>query len=91
MSVHVVLGKHWAKSRTIWANAAAGLAAGTMLLAQQLPDFKEHIPPWAYLTSGALLAAVNIWLRFATAAPIRGSTIHDAGEDLGDPTKGTRR
>ena len=86
MSAHIQISKHWLTSKTVWANGLAGLASAAALLAQELPEFKEKIPAGWYLATGALLAALNIWLRFGSPAPLRGAEPPpNPKEELGSP------
>ena len=62
--------KRWYKSRTMIANMLAGLAAAGTLLAMELPDFKAQLDPRLYLCIAGGLAALNVWLRMSTVAPI---------------------
>lgn len=86
MSAHVVLAKNWKRSRTIWVNAAAALAAASAWLAIELPNFRERIPPGVYLSVGFGIAILNVWLRFRTDAPI-GTTpvVPEDDHELGEP------
>ena len=55
--------KPWWKSRIIWLNAAAG---GVSFIAAAWPDIGQLIPKWLSYSAGALVAAINVGLRFVT-------------------------
>lgn len=85
MSSHIVLAKSAMKSKTIWVNVIAGLAAAVSALVIALPSVQTSLTPKLFLVLTGLMAALNIWLRMITAAPLRGSPISDAGDEIGDP------
>ena len=66
--------KPWYKSRVIWFNALAG---GAAFVASVWPILQNQIPTWAYISFGAVVAAVNIGLRFITSDPVTSRQMDD--------------
>ena len=65
--------KPWKRSRTVhlnWPVVLAGLAAAVAKAADLFPTLQDKLPPVGYLVGSALFAGANLWLRFATKAPI---------------------
>lgn len=91
MTATVVVAKYWLKSRTVWVNMVSGLSAAVAALSSAVPAVQQMLTPKMFLTLTAVLAALNIWMRFSTEAPLRVGPVPDDGSELGDPTKREKR
>lgn len=60
--------KPWWKSRTIWVNAAAGIASAGA--AVTWPDIFADAPKWVTALLGMVWCGANVALRFATTDEI---------------------